>query len=72
MGVRYGYMCKVDYDFELGEALGGNVIYPSVANLKHHKACTKECGIVRVRISLDKVIQEEDYIGLKDLSELED
>ena len=33
---RYGYMCKIDWDWELGEALGGNDIYPSLDDLKEN------------------------------------
>jgi len=65
MGVKYGYMCAVDYHHELGEALGGNVVFPNVSDLKRKYKCTDECGIVRVRISLDKVILKENYDNLK-------
>lgn len=54
--IRIGYMCLVDFNFELGEACGGNVIYPSVKDLKANRTCWEECGIVKVNISLDKVI----------------
>lgn len=56
-----GFMCKVDWDHELGEALGGNTIYPSQADLIANKKCTDECGIVEVEIRLKKVIQESDF-----------
>jgi len=56
-----GYMCKVDWDHELGEALGGNTVYPSQADLISNKKCTDECGIVEVEIRLKRVIQESDF-----------
>ena len=31
---RIGYMCKVDFMWELGEAMGGNKIYASIEDLK--------------------------------------
>jgi hypothetical protein len=56
---RYGYMDKIAFDWETGEALGGNVIYPSVEDLKRHVKCADECGIVKVKITLAKVVQPE-------------
>jgi len=47
-------MCGVDFKYELGEAAGGNTIYPSIADLKRNKPCWLECGIVRVSVVLDK------------------
>ena len=55
--VRIGYMCKVDFDFELGEALGGNEIFPSVEDLKEHRKCTDECGVVEVEVRLRAVVE---------------
>lgn len=56
-----GYMCKVDWDYELGEALGGNKVFPSQADLIENKKCTDECGIVEVEIRLKQVIQPSDF-----------
>ena len=54
--VTLGYMCRTDFDWELGMAADGNKIFPSVKALKHYRKCVKGCGIVRVRVTLDKVI----------------
>lgn len=56
-----GYMCGTDFQHELGIASDGNKIYPSVENLKQHKKCWEECGIVEVKVTLNKVIVEEDF-----------
>ncbi len=56
-----GYMCGVDWDHELGQALGGNVIYPSKADLIANKKCTDECGIVEVEVRLKKIIKKQDH-----------
>lgn len=56
-----GFMCKVDWDHELGAALGGNTIYPSEADLIANKKCTDECGLVEVEIRLKRVIRESDF-----------
>ena len=61
-GVRYGYMCKADFDYELEEASGGSVIYPSIEDLLEHRKCVRDCGIVRVKVSLaDVVLEEREY-----------
>lgn len=56
-----GYMCKVDWDYELGAAVGGNTIFPSVADLVSNKKCTQECGVVEVEVRLKSVLQESDF-----------
>jgi hypothetical protein len=55
-----GYMCKVDWDHELGEACGGSTIYPSLENLKPHHPMWKECGVVEVETRLVEVAVPED------------
>lgn len=54
-----GYMCKTDFDYELGEATDGNKIFPSVAELKMFNKCWKSCGIVKVETRLVKVVRKE-------------
>ena len=67
-GVKYaltrkvGYMDKIDFDYELGLALGGSQIFPSEQDLRENtKHDLTECGIVKVEVTLLEVIQEEDY-----------
>lgn len=59
--VATGFMCGVDFNYELGQALGGNTIFPSEADLIANKGCTDECGIVEVEVRLKRVIKEEDH-----------
>ena len=54
---RYAYICGVDFDWEGGEALGGNMIYPSVADLKKNCRCHDGCGIYKIKITLEEVIK---------------
>jgi hypothetical protein len=56
---RIGYMCQVDYDWELGEALGGTEVYCSVEDLKKERKCVKNCGIVKVKVTLEECVQKE-------------
>ena len=57
---KTGYMCAVDFDWELGEALGGVTIYPSKKDCLDKRPCSKVCGMVKVKVFFDKQIIEED------------
>jgi len=48
---KYVYVCGVDWQHELGEASGGNKVYPSVEDLKRHVSCWVDCGIVKIKMS---------------------
>ena len=58
--IRYGYMDRVDFEDELGEALGGTKVYPSVEDLIEE--CLPHnvhyCGIVKVKIELIEVVEK--------------
>lgn len=56
-----GYMDKVDFDEELGQALSGNKVYPSIEALEKHQPCTKQCGIVKVEVRLAEVVRDTEY-----------
>src|SRR3954464_14478193 len=56
-----GYMDKVEFDYELGRARGGNRIFASVHDLMVTKPCVRECGIVRVSVGLKEVISQTDF-----------
>lgn len=53
-----GFMCKTDWDCEIGAAPNGTKIYYSEVDLRHHRSCVRECGIVEVETRLVKVIYE--------------
>ena len=52
-------MCKIDFDHELSNAKGGNIIYPDLEDLKEHHDCWESCGVVEVEVTLVQVIHEE-------------
>jgi hypothetical protein len=56
-GVIIGYMCKTDFDHEIGCAPGGVPVYESVEGLERARSCVYECGIVEVEIRLRGVVQ---------------
>lgn len=57
--IKYGYMCTIDWNWELGEAKGGNTIYPSVKDLK--EVHDFNCGIVKVKIEFEETIEQGKY-----------
>lgn len=58
-GSVIGYMCAIDWSCELGAAMGGNTVYPSVDDLKRNHECWEDCGIVEVKVFYNKTIVEE-------------
>jgi len=61
--LRVGYMNKVGFDEELGNALTGNKIFPSIESLEKSDPGVTTCGIVEVEVRLRQVIQETDFKG---------
>jgi len=55
------YMDKVDFDYELGEALGGSKVYIDEQDLRNHQPCVESCGIVTVKVTLHEVIKYSDF-----------
>lgn len=55
------YMCKVDYECELGLNYYGNMVYPSIKSLKENRPCVEQCGIVEIKIELIRVISDSKY-----------
>lgn len=61
-----GYMCQTDWDWELGEAMGGTRVYASVKDLKRDRKCVEQCGIVEVRVTLEKIVDPGKPFGASD------
>ena len=51
-----GYMCFIDWNYELGNAAGGTLVYASINDLKDNHKCWEECGIVEVLVERTKLI----------------
>jgi hypothetical protein len=43
------YCCGVDFQYEIDEGMGD--VYSSVEDLKNHKSCWEECGIVKFELN---------------------
>lgn len=57
--VKRGFMCKIDFDHEIGAAMGGNKVYPSEKDLRREHSMAGQCGIVEVEIKLVRVVAFE-------------
>lgn len=64
-----GYMCMIDFEDELYRAAGGNIVYPSIEDLKENHDCWESCGIVEVRVEYVRTVVEQDLN--KDLERIE-
>lgn len=53
------FMCRTDFECELGASEGGNVVYPSESNARERiPNCVKQCGLVEVEVRLVRVVEE--------------
>jgi hypothetical protein len=51
-----GYMCLTDFECELGAAMGGNRVFPSIEDAKLHKPCWPHCGLVEVEVRAVRIV----------------
>lgn len=56
-----GYMCLTDFEWELGNAKGGNKIYASEKDLRENCRCIPECGVAKVKVIGVETLQEPDF-----------
>jgi hypothetical protein len=52
------FMCKTDFEYELGEAAGGNTVFPSLEDAKANLKCWQQCGIVEVKVEFVKTVEK--------------
>ena len=50
---KFVYVCGNTWDFELGET--DVLTYPDIEYLKEETDCWKECGIVKLKVTLEEV-----------------
>ena len=60
-----GYMCGVDYQWELGEC--DSTIYASVESLKEKQRCWESCGIVKLSTEPMYGILQIEWVEPQDL-----
>lgn len=61
-GTAEGYMCKTDFECELGMAKRGNCVYASEQDLRENRPCVASCGIVKVKVVAVEIIQESEEL----------
>lgn len=61
MAERELYMCKTDFDHELGNAAGGVKVYSSLEDLAASRPCVTECGIVKVRVEVVEIVKDSAF-----------
>jgi hypothetical protein len=51
-----GFMCYIDYAYELGNASGGNKVYPSMEDLYKSHPMADDCGVVEVEVVVKSIV----------------
>lgn len=51
-------MCMVDFEWELGYAYPFTEVYPSLEALKKARPCVHACGIVKVKVEVEEVVEQ--------------
>lgn len=57
-GSVIGFMCLTDWELEIGAAMGGSRIFPSVEDARKNLKCWKGCGIAKVRVSFVEIAEQ--------------
>lgn len=59
---KIGYMCAVDYQHEMDvDVSDGIEVYSTIEFLKKKRPCVKECGIIKVKVTLEEWVTHSDY-----------
>lgn len=59
---RTGYMCSVDFYHEMdADIKDGIPVYSTVEFLKKSRLCVEQCGIVKVKVTLEEWVQRENF-----------
>lgn len=62
------YACGVDWQHELGEALdleGRMPLYSTIEQLKKERKCVKNCGIVELKVELNRWVKKQNLFPKK-------
>lgn len=55
---KVGYMCAIDYEYHIEDDWNGTEIFPSVKSLKKQSPCVKSCGILKVKVTVEKTVKK--------------
>lgn len=54
------YIDGVDWQYEIGHAMDGNRVYPSLEDLAESNSCWESCGVVKATITFEKWVTPQD------------
>lgn len=57
-GSVIGYMCRIDWECEIGASMRGTRIYPSLEDLRRERSCVADCGIVEVEVRIKRLVEK--------------
>lgn len=57
------YTCGVHFQHEMAEAIGPQVFYNSIKDLKEAGTCWKGCGIVEVNITFSRWVRAQNLLS---------
>lgn len=52
------YVCKTDYDYHIPDDWNGIDIYFSEKSIRTHRKCVKECGIVKMKLTFEEIVDK--------------
>lgn len=58
---RIVYIDGVDFQHELGAAMGGNTVYPDLEDALENNPCAQSCGIVKCKVTLIEWAMPQDW-----------
>jgi hypothetical protein len=54
-------MCLTDWDYHVDGDSRGCRVYPTEADLRRERACAAECGVAKITMTFEAVVQEPTY-----------
>lgn len=55
------FMDGIDFQHEIGHAMGGNTVYADLEDALKNNPCAKSCGIVKVKVELVEWVQDQNF-----------
>jgi len=52
------YVCKTDWNYHFPDDADGVTVYFSEESLKKNRKCVEECGIVKIKVSFEEVVEK--------------
>lgn len=52
------YICKTDYEYHIPDDIQGITVYFSEKSIREERKCVKSCGIVKMKLTFESVVQK--------------